>query len=81
MPVFQSYYEPYARIVGQEQRFAGEPPPGVEYRAIDPSTGLLAPEGEWGIEYPFIVGTAPREYSPTKGTKQAQRVDELIYDF
>lgn len=82
MPVFASYYEPYARVVSEkDETFLGDPPPGVEYHAIDPSTGLLAREGEWGIEYPFIVGSAPREYSPSKGTKQAQRVDELIYDF
>lgn len=81
MPIFASYYEPFARLKSDDDAYPGEPPLGIEHVAIDASTGLLTPNGEWGIKYPFIVGSAPTEFSPTRGTKQAQRIDELIYDF
>ena len=81
MPVFASYYEPFARQKTDDDAYPGEPPPGVEFMAIDTGTGLLTPAGEWGVKYPFMLGSAPTEVSPTRGTKQAQQVDELIYDF
>ncbi len=81
MPVFASYYDPFARMKGDDDAFPGEPPPGIEYVAIDATTGLLTPPGEWGVKYPFVVGTAPTDLSPTRGTKQAQRLDELSYEF
>lgn len=81
LPAFAAYYAPFARVDTDEDDYPAEPPPGVEYVAIDTTTGLLTPPGEWGVKYPFVVGTAPTEVSPTRGTKQAQRVDELIYEF
>lgn len=81
MPLFAAYYDPFARVDSEDDDYPGEPPPGVEYVAIDTATGLLTPPGEWGVKYPFVVGSAPTDLSPTRGTKQAQRLDELIYDF
>lgn len=81
MPAFQSFWEPWARTAEGEVTWPGEPPPGIEYVAIDPSTGLRAPPNEWGLMYPFVKGTAPLEIAPSKGTKQAQRAEELLYDF
>jgi len=82
MPVFEKFIERFVRRKSDaDAEFLPAPPPGIEFVAIDAQTGLLTPTGEWGQQYPFVTGTAPREYSPTRGTKQAQRVDELIYDF
>ena len=82
LPVFQGFMEPFVRVKSDsDPEFLTEPPAGIEFVAIDAQTGLLTPNGEWGQQYPFVLGTAPRDYSPTRGTKQAQRIDELLYDF
>ena len=81
MPAFEGFYRPFANRVQGEVNWPGEPPKGVEYTAIDPATGLRAPAGEWGMMYPFVKGTAPTEIAPNRGTKQAQRAEELLYDF
>lgn len=81
MPAFQYFWEPWVKRAEGEVSWPGQPPTGVEYVAIDPTTGLRAPPGEWGMTYPFVKGTAPLEVAPSKGTKQAQRAEELLYDF
>lgn len=80
MPVFAQAYAPYARLT-EEDPWPGEPPERIEHVRIDPKTGLLARPGEPGVEYPFLEGTAPRDFAPTRGTRQAQDIDALIYDF
>jgi penicillin-binding protein 1A len=81
MPAFASFWEAFVERIEGEVDWPGEPPPGVEYLPIDPGTGLRAPPGEWGVMYPFVKGTAPTEVAPNQGTKQAQRAEELLYDF
>ena len=81
LPVFESFFAPIVQHAQGDATFPRDPPPGIEYRDIDANTGLLTPEGEWGIPYPFVVGTAPRETSPSLGTRQAQEVDSLMYEF
>ncbi len=82
MPVFQRYMEPFVRRrVDDDEEFLPPPPAGIEFEAIDAQSGLKTPPGEWGVSYPFVAGTAPTELAPTRGTKQAQRFDELMYDF
>ncbi len=81
MPAFQRFYEPFVTRIEGEVVWPGEPPPGVEYVPIDPATGLRAPASEWGMLYPFVKGTAPLEEAPSRGTKQAQRAEELLYEF
>lgn len=81
MPAFRYYGEVFARRSGEGEEFLPAPPAGIEIETIDRATGLRTPPGESGIELPFVAGTAPREVAPTRGTRQAQQVDELIYDF
>ncbi len=81
LPIFTEFFGPTVLKADGDTTFPKDPPPGIEYRAIDAKTGLLSPEGEWGMPYPFVVGTAPLETSPSLGTRQAQEVDSLMYDF
>ncbi len=82
MPAFQAYYAPYARVAEDGNvTWPENPPEDVEYVPIDPTTGLRAPPNEYGVPYAFVKGSAPMEFSPTRGTKQAQKVDELLYEF
>ena len=81
MPAFAAYYEAFARQNEDGVRLLGEPPAGIEYIQVDRATGLLTRPGEWGQKLPFVVGSAPRDLAPSKGTRQAQQIDELIYDF
>jgi penicillin-binding protein 1A len=46
----------------------GPPPPGLERRAIDRETGLLAAPGTAGLDLWFRHGTAPTETSGQPGT-------------
>lgn len=78
LPAFAALYEPFART---EPYPDPQPPDGVEHVKIDVATGLLTPPGEAGTTYPFLVGSAPTELSPTRGTKQGQQIDQLLYDF
>ena len=80
MPAFESYGETFVRRAAGED-FLPAPPPTIEIETIDRATGLRTPPGERGVELPFVAGTAPRELAPTRGTRQAQQVDELMYDF
>lgn len=82
MPVFERWYEPYAQIAeGGDVTWPGEPPVGVEYVPIDPASGLRSRPHQWGVPYAFVKGTAPTDLAPTRGTKQAQEIDSLMYDF
>jgi penicillin-binding protein 1A len=90
MPVFEGVYADYAdhadhvadEPVQRESPFwQQEPPDRVVLRRIDPATGLLSRSGEPGVEYPFIQGTAPTEFAPTRGTRQSEQLDSLIHDF
>jgi penicillin-binding protein 1A len=84
MPVFEEFYGDY---LAEEPDSSGpgfwhqEPPERVILRDIDPQTGLRSRPGEPGVELPFIQGTAPTEFAPTRGTRQAEQVDSLIHDF
>jgi penicillin-binding protein 1A len=46
----------------------GPPPPGLERRAIDRETGLLAAPGTGGLDLWFRAGSAPTEVSGQPGT-------------
>ncbi len=82
MPIFERLYGPYARIKSEEDpRFINEPFLGTEDLRIDPQTGLLAHSNQYADTYPFLTENAPTEMAPGVGTKQAQNIDELIYDF
>ncbi len=51
------------RALPQQPR-SNQAPAGIEWAAIDPSTGLLAAPGCPGmVELPYIEGTAPRDFS------------------
>ncbi len=78
LPVFTHFYEGMAPDVDE-----WPPPPDsefeIEFVRIDPTTGLRARDGESGIDYPFLRGTAPRDYSPTQATRQLEQIDSLTY--
>ncbi|MBI5545017.1 MAG: PBP1A family penicillin-binding protein [Deltaproteobacteria bacterium] len=42
-------------------------PPGVEVVAIDPKTGLRAPDGAPGRQEFFVEGTVPKDFAPKPG--------------
>ena len=82
MPIFQNLYAPFARIKSDEDpQFINDAFLGIEDLRIDPQTGLLAHPNQYGDIYPFITESAPTEMAPGLGTKQAQNIDELLYDF
>jgi len=82
LPVFQKFYQPYAQLAENgDVTWPGEPPIGVEYVSIDPGSGLRSRPHQWGVPYAFVKGTAPTALAPTRGTKQAQEIDSLMYDF
>ncbi|MGB0712385.1 MAG: penicillin-binding protein 1B [Gammaproteobacteria bacterium] len=50
-----------------------EPPPGVEWRWVDPNTGYFADEGCKGaFEMPFIQGSGPGRMAPCAGGESVQ---------
>ncbi len=90
MPAFADFMAP--RVTArteeiEEAERAGEiawpadAPERIRLISIDEPTGLRAREGEPGRIYPFIRGTAPDAYAPTKATRQAERIDELSLEF
>lgn len=81
LPAFQAFFEPTVLHAEEGAEFPANPPDDIEFRDIDANTGLLTPEGERGVPYPFVRGSGPREYSPPIGTRQAQQVDTLMYEF
>ena len=86
MPAFVSFYEPRARTFPEDVEEIDKPypaaiPEGISYHKIDLATGLLAREREPGVEYPFIDDTQPFEMAPTRGTRQAEQIDELLLDY
>ena len=86
MPAFISFYEPRARLFPEDYEEIDRPypaaiPEDVSYHKIDLATGLLAREREPGVEYPFIEDTQPFEMAPTRGTRQAEQIDELLLEY
>lgn len=79
LPVFEGFYANY--VVEEPALWTGEPPRRIVMRRIDAQTGLRSRSGEPGIELPFIQGTAPAEFAPTRGTRQAEQIDSLIHEF
>ncbi|MBA2663182.1 MAG: transglycosylase domain-containing protein [Bradymonadaceae bacterium] len=75
---FEQFYAPFARLT---PAYPPPAPAGVVYESIDPASGLLARPGEPGSPYPFLTDTAPTDYSPTRGTRQSEQIDSLLYDF
>ena len=79
MPAFANFYAPRAALAPPLDW--DTPPKGVEVVPIDPATGLRAAPGEPGVNYPFVLGSAPAEFAPTVGTRQSEQVDELMHQF
>jgi penicillin-binding protein 1A len=51
--------------VGETPKTKFAVPPGITFAAIDPKTGMLAPEGSpTARRESFITGTVPREFAP-----------------
>lgn len=77
VPVFESIFEgiaiPDLKITEEDA------PERIEFVGIDRVSGLRARAG--GEKLPFLRGTAPLELAPSRGTRQSQQVDSLIYDF
>lgn len=53
-------------------------PPGVVVTAIDPATGLRAPQGAEGIPEVFIGGTEPKDVAPAQG--EEGNADKLLLE-
>ncbi|RAL24783.1 hypothetical protein DL240_00810 [Lujinxingia litoralis] len=49
----------------------------LEEVLIDPATGLRSRPGEPGHPYPFIPGTAPAEFAPTRASRQLLHIDTI----
>lgn len=82
LPIFAAFYKPFARTKSESDIFfLNDALLGVEDLRIDPQTGLLAHNNQYGETYPFDSDYAPTEMAPSVGTKQAQNIDELLYDF
>lgn len=78
LPIFAGFY---GKMVDKDARWPPAPPASADLETvvIDPATGLRARSGERGIEYPFVAGTAPEEYAPTRATRQLERFDSVVY--
>ncbi len=83
MPAFEGFYASYAESDDEDASLLGldEPPERVDFATIDPRSGLRSHAGEPGVKLPFIVGTAPLEFAPTRGTRQAEQLDALSHEF
>lgn len=79
MPVFEGFYTHY--FTPEPTIWAQDAPARVVWHRIDPKTGLRAHEGEAGVDFPFIEGSAPTEFAPTRGTRQAENIDMLSQEF
>ncbi len=55
------------QILEERPRLDFPMPPGVEVVAIDPQSGLRAPDGAPSRQEFFVEGTAPTEYAPKPG--------------
>ncbi|MBN1947399.1 MAG: transglycosylase domain-containing protein [Bradymonadales bacterium] len=54
-------------------------PPGIAFHRVDLETGLLSQEGASGAWLPFVQGSEPNQYAPTREQRdmaQADRVDD-----
>ena len=78
IPLFDDFYDGLAPDVDEWPPRPDESLQ-IEDVLIDPGTGLRARPGQQGIHYPFLSGTAPREYAPTEATRQLERFDSLLY--
>ena len=86
MPAFIDFYTPRAMLFPEEYEETEKPypaaiPEDISYHKIDLATGLLAREREPGVEYPFAGDTQPFEMAPTRGTRQAEQIDELLLEY
>ncbi|MFP4597130.1 MAG: penicillin-binding protein 1A [Persicimonas sp.] len=83
MPVFEGFYSSYWESDDEDASSLGldDPPERVDFATIDPHSGLRSQPGEPGVKLPFIVGTAPLEFAPTRGTRQAEQLDALSHEF
>ncbi len=79
MPIFEQFYSHY--VDPDPALFDAPPPKRVVFQTIDSRTGLRSAPGEPGVKLPFIAGSAPTEYAPTRGTRQAEHIDTLSQDF
>ena len=78
VPTFKKFYE------GLQPQIDQWPPPpaaavAIDEIPIDPTTGLRARPGQGGVDYPFVPGTAPEPFAPTRATRQLERLDSLLY--
>jgi penicillin-binding protein 1A len=64
LPIWLKFMEP---ALQKRPRLDFTRPPGVEEVAIDPASGLRAPEGAPGRSEVFVEGTAPKEFAPKPG--------------
>jgi penicillin-binding protein 1A len=82
LPAFASAHEPIAiHLKENSNPWRAQAPSNIVYTAVDARTGLRSSSGSNTIWLPFVVGTEPRRTAPTKGTRQAESIDELMDDF
>jgi penicillin-binding protein 1A len=79
MPIFENFYAHY--FTPEPAFWQQEPPERIVWERIDPRSGLRAQPGQPGVDLPFIRGSAPTEFAPTRGTRQAERIDLLSQQF
>ena len=79
LPIFADFYD------GLPYQTAEQWPPmpgddiAIERVFIDPATGLRARDHHHAVQYSFRTGTAPRQYAPTRASRQLERFDSTIY--
>lgn len=79
MPVFESFYAHY--FTPEPAIWAQDAPRGIVWQRIDRRSGLRADSGEPGVDLPFIQGSAPTEFAPTRAARQAEQIDALSQEF
>jgi len=79
MPVFESFYAHYFRP--EPAIWTQDAPRGIVWQRIDRRSGLRAHSGEAGVDFPFIQGSAPTEFAPTRAARQAEQIDALSQEF
>ncbi len=64
-----------------EEDLLPAPPFGIEFAAVEPESGRLAPDDRWGVTLPFTLGTAPQRTAPTRARLNAVEVDRRQREF